>query len=68
MKKKKYIAPDMEVIEMNIETALMSLSTGDALPGTSWGGSVGGDSDIDPEANRRRGSWGNLWESESKSR
>lgn len=57
--KKTYIAPEMEVIEIENEIAMMALSAGQALPGTSSGGEVfGGDAD----ANGRRGSWGNLWE------
>ena len=57
--KKTYIAPEMEVIEIENEIALMALSAEQALDGTSSGGEV---SDKDADANGRRGSWGNLWE------
>jgi hypothetical protein len=58
--KKTYIAPEIEVIELEMETALMGLSSQGSLPGTSDGGdSEGG---MDADANDRRGGWGNLWE------
>ena len=59
--KKTYIAPEINVMEMEMETALMGLSSQESLPGTSWGGeSEGGGMDAD--ANDRRGGWGNLWD------
>ena len=57
--KHTYIKPEMEVIEIENEIALMALSAEQALPGTSSGGEVSGE---DADANGRRGSWGNLWE------
>lgn len=58
--KKVYIAPEMNVVEMEVETALMGLSSDNDLPGSSWGGeSEGG---MDADANDRRGGWGNLWD------
>ena len=63
--KKKYIAPEIEIVEIEVESHLMGLSAENSLPGTEWGGEVGGE---EADANGRRGSWGNLWESESKSR
>ena len=57
--KKTYIAPEMQVIEMEMESVLMSMSA-PSLPGTSWGGES--DGEIEAQANDRRGSWGNLWE------
>lgn len=57
--KKTYIAPEMQVIEMEMETVLMSMSSSD-LPGTSDDGkSPGG---MYGDANDRRGTWGNLWD------
>ena len=66
--KKIYIAPEMEVMEIDNEALMISMSApgGSGLDGTSPGGSMSGGS---ADANdRRRGSWGNLWESESRSR
>ena len=58
--KKTYIAPAMEVMEIDIEGQLMALSAEDSLPGSDWGGeSEGG---MEADANDRRGGWGNLWE------
>ena len=57
--KKTYIAPEMEVIEIENEIAMMALSAEQGLPGTSSGGELSGG---DADANGRRGSWGNLWE------
>lgn len=57
--KKTYIAPEMEVIEIENEIAMMALSADEALPGTSSGGEVSGE---DADANGRRGTWGNLWD------
>lgn len=58
--KHTYIAPEIEVIEMNIETALMALSAESTLPGTSTGNPDEG-TGKDADANGRRGEWGNLW-------
>ena len=56
--KKIYVAPEMEVMELNIETLMLSMSApGDGGP--SWGGESNGGMDAD--ANGRRGEWGNLW-------
>lgn len=57
-----YVAPQMEVIEIENEIAMMALSADDALPGTTWGGSTEGGNEMEADANGRRGSWGNLWE------
>lgn len=57
--KQAYMAPEMEVIEMNMETLLMALSAAGSLDGTQIGGPASGK---DADANGRRGSWGNLWE------
>ena len=57
-KKKTYIAPAIQVIELE-PSSMIALSPGDTLPGTG----VGGDSDggMSGDANRHRGEWGNLW-------
>lgn len=54
MKKKEYIKPSAEVIEM--ETAQMLAASASDIP-------VGGDGNDGGEAlsNRHRGEWGNLW-------
>jgi hypothetical protein len=57
--KKTYIAPEMQVIEMEMESVLMSMSSSD-LPGTSDGGESSGG--MYGDANDRRGTWGNLWD------
>ena len=48
----------MQVIEMEMESVLMSMSS-PYLPGTSDGGESSGGNYGD--ANDRRGTWGNLW-------
>ncbi len=61
--KQAYVTPVMEVVEMNIETALMALSAANGgLDETFWGGNGSG---MTADANGRRGSWGNLWDSGS---
>ena len=60
--KKTYIKPETEVMELDIETLMISMSApgGDGNEGPSWGGeSEGG---MEADANGRRGEWGNLWE------
>ena len=59
--KKTYIKPVMEIMELDIETLMISMSApgGNGNEGPSWGGeSEGG---MDADANDRRGEWGNLW-------
>lgn len=57
--KQTYIAPEMEVVEIETETMMLSLSADESLPGTGWGDDgTGKDADV----NKRRGQWGNLWE------
>ena len=55
--KKEYIAPEMEVMEMEIESTLMTMSA-PGLEDSEWGGSTGGE---EADSNKRRGTWGNLW-------
>ena len=59
--KKTYIKPVMEIMELDIETLMISMSApgGNGNEGPSWGGdSEGG---MEADANDRRGEWGNLW-------
>ena len=59
MNKKEYIAPAIEVVEMN----LISMFAGSVQNG----GQIGGNPDVDfgddggELSNGRRGQWGNLW-------
>ena len=63
-KKKAYIAPSIEIVEFEIQSSILAVSGTDTLPGTGTGGdSEGG---MEGDANRRRGEWGNLWESKSR--
>ena len=54
MKKKAYIAPQMEVIE--IDTVQMLAASAEDIPVVGEGG--GGTEIL---SNGRRGTWGNLW-------
>lgn len=56
--KKVYISPTIEVVDLEVESHLMTAS-GD-LPGTEDGG-VNPPSEEWGDANRHRGEWGNLW-------
>ena len=62
--KKIYIAPEMEVMEIENEALMISMSAPDG-DGPGYGGEGSG---MEADANGRRGEWGNLWESESRSR
>ena len=59
MEKKAYIAPQMEVTE--IDTVQMLAASASDIP-------VGGDGNGGGDAlsNDRRGSWGNLWDDDEK--
>lgn len=61
--KQIYIAPEMEVVEIEEDALMLSLSAEDSLPDTDIGGDATGK---DADVNKRRGKWGNLWESESR--
>ena len=52
MKKKEYMIPTCEVVELETSVAILAGSVTET-PGT-------GD-DFELESNRRRGQWGNLW-------
>ena len=56
MEKKKYIAPVMEIVELEV-TTMLAASIGF--------GEEGKDAD-DAWTNRRRGTWGNLWADDEK--
>ena len=61
MKKKKvYIAPAIEVVELEIQSSILTVSGGGTLSGMGNGGDSEGGREGD--ANGRRGSWGNLWD------
>ena len=60
MEKKEYIKPAMEVMSIEAESHMMTAS-----PGTHPGfgdGFASGDGEV--LSNRRRGTWGNLWDKE----
>ena len=58
--KKRYIAPQMEVLEL--ETTQLMLTASGETGSAGTGGTVGGSGDGTPDlAPNRRGTWGNLW-------
>ena len=60
MEKKQYIAPTMEMMELESETLMLSLSGEQGgLEGTTSGGSLSGG---EADASGRRGNWGDLWD------
>ena len=58
MAKKKYIAPQIDVVEL--ETPVLMLMASGETGGVGSGGGPVGDGTEDL-SNRRRGEWGNLW-------
>ena len=56
--KKRYIKPEVEVMEIENEALMISMSVPDG-DGPGYGGEA---TDKEADANGRRGSWGNLWE------
>lgn len=56
--KKTYIAPEIQVTEMEMESVLMSMSAPDL--GVGDGGESGGG--MEGQTNDRRGTWGSLWD------
>lgn len=58
--KKMYIAPTVEVVNIDMVSMIATSNSVDSnLPGTGNGGdSQGG---MGAEGNRHRGEWGNLW-------
>ena len=60
MMKKRYITPQMEVLEL--ETPQLMFATSGETGSTGTGGTVGGSGQGTPDlATGRRGTWGNLW-------
>ena len=59
MTKKKYIAPQMGIEELDTPQLMLSISGDTGKEGT--GGGEAGD-DTEDLSTRRRGTWGNLWE------
>lgn len=53
--KKKYIKPEIEVVELETESQMMSASNFIPESGDNYGGDDAGTN------NRRRGKWGDLW-------
>ena len=58
--KKVYIAPGMNVFELEVEPIFLVVSAEDSLPGSSWGGES--EDGREADANEHRGVWGDLWE------
>ena len=56
--KKNYIAPSIEVVEVEYES-LMTTASGETGNTGVGGGNAGNGPEL---ANDRRGSWGNLWD------
>ena len=61
MNKKKYIAPSMEV--MDIESMVLMATSAPHI-GIVKPGEEGGEGGSEILSNRRRGQWGNLWAEE----
>ena len=53
--KQEYVRPEIEVVDLEVSTMLMALSKDKVDTGF-------GDTPSEPDANRRRGTWGNLWD------
>lgn len=59
-KKKTYIAPAIQVIELEPSFMIANTGVGSSDPdGPGFGGNSGGG--MGGDANRHRGEWGNLW-------
>lgn len=59
MKKKTYIAPQMEIADIELVTMIATSAPQIDIVKPGTGGDEGG---TDILSNRRRGKWGNLWE------
>lgn len=58
--KKTYITPEMDVMVLETEALMLTVSAGGGDEGPSYGG---GATDKEADANKmRRGSWGDLWD------
>ena len=59
--KKTNITPEMDVMVLETEALMLTMSVPGEDNGPSWGG--GSQGGMEAEANKkRRGSWGNLWD------
>lgn len=57
--KKTYITPEMDVMVLETEALMLTISAGGGDEGPSYGG---GATNKEADANKkRRGTWGNLW-------
>lgn len=54
--KKTYITPEIDVMVLETEALMLTVS---ANEGPSYGGEA---NDKEADANRHRGTWGNLWD------
>ena len=57
MEKKLYIAPACIIVEVSIESAMLSASN----PAYATFDNIGEEGEITLNSNRRRGQWGDLW-------
>ena len=57
-----YVAPETTVIEMETESLMLTVSAEGGEGGLEGTGNGGSGSNMEADANGRRGSWGNLWE------
>ena len=57
MEKKMYITPACIIVEISIESAMLSASN----PASATFDNIGEDEEITLNSNRRRGQWGDLW-------
>ena len=58
--KKMYVKPEIEVVELYSNVAILAGSTPESNgPSLGFGGADGGYGET--ESNERRGNWGNLW-------
>ena len=55
--KKVYVKPEVEVVEIELESHMATVSGN--LEGTEDGGESSGG--LEADGNRHRGEWGNLW-------
>lgn len=58
MNKMKYIAPEIEILELELELMLVLSAEGDAEIDIGEGEAS---EDFEVLADKRRGTWGNLW-------
>lgn len=56
--KKIYQVPTTKVVELHIQSIMLSMSSNNGLQDTSYGGQTQGQ---EADANGHRGQWGDLW-------